>query len=133
MRAATKTIKRSCGHTEIVTVRFTNGAQRDGKFQYLEGFLCSECQHRTNSEKAAELAAAAGLPMLEGSEKQRIWAETIRQEMLREFSDENLDDWEPDEEFDMEKYQAVKREINTSTSAKWFIENRFLDISDCEQ
>lgn len=49
--------------------------------------ICPECEFEARAEKAAELAqkaAAEGLPQLQGSQKQVVWAEQIRAELLEE-------------------------------------------------
>lgn len=70
-------VKMSCGHTETIQL-FGKTADRERRIEWLERYgLCEECK----KEKAAEemrKAEEAGLPELEGSEKQIAWAVKIR-------------------------------------------------------
>lgn len=70
-------VEMSCGHTETIQL-FGKCADRERKIEWLERYgLCEECK----KEKAAEemkKAEEAGLPELEGSEKQIAWAAKIR-------------------------------------------------------
>ena len=48
---------------------------------------CPQCEYEARAAKAAELAqkaAAEGLPQLQGSQRQVVWAEQIRAELLED-------------------------------------------------
>ena len=49
--------------------------------------ICPQCEYEARAAKAAELAqkaAAEGLPQLQGSQRQVVWAEQIRAELLED-------------------------------------------------
>lgn len=70
-------VKMSCGHTETIQL-FGKCADRERKIEWLERCgLCEECK-KEQVAKEIKKAEEAGLPELEGSEKQIAWAAKIR-------------------------------------------------------
>lgn len=70
-------VKMSCGHTETIQL-FGKCADRERKIEWLERYgLCEECK-KEQVAKEIKKAEEAGLPELEGSEKQIAWAAKIR-------------------------------------------------------
>lgn len=60
-------------------------ADRLAAWHTAQEHLCSDCQHEQHKQAAAEAAKAnraEGLPELTGSEKQQVWAEQLRAEMV---------------------------------------------------
>jgi hypothetical protein len=85
-------VTHSCGHTKTLQL-FGKSDQRDWAIERAERGLCTECwklQKEKEKEeaglKARAFAAEQGWVVLEGSEKQTLWAETIRLAMLVDFS-----------------------------------------------
>lgn len=72
----------SCGHTETVQL-FGKTKSREDKIEYWErsGF-CSECYKKQQAEITEKRTKEAGLPGLEGTEKQIAWANKIRLELI---------------------------------------------------
>ena len=82
-------ILRTCGHIETANICGPT-KDRPRQEQYEATKSCYDCykaeQARKRTEQSAEAATAAeaaGLPALNGSDKQVAWAETIRQECFR--------------------------------------------------
>jgi len=87
------TVTYSCDHTGTVNL-FGPGRERERKLAWLETVLCPACaaeakakQNAAASEKAGREAAANGLPVLQGSEKQCAWAETLRAERMAKVTE----------------------------------------------
>lgn len=77
---AKERITRSCGHAEEINL-FGPYAERQRRREYEARRLCRACWARRREEvgaAAADSNAAAGLPPLEGTERQIAWAEQIR-------------------------------------------------------
>ena len=83
-----ETIHYACGHTGTENL-VGNRKDRARRAKWLgENRVCPDCdeKERAAANAAAAVAnAAAGLPPLEGSEKQAAWAESIRKRMLAEL------------------------------------------------
>lgn len=79
----------SCGHTGTEHL-YGRTSERENRLQWLQAFgLCPGCyaanrqqQRETANSESARWAAENGLPVLQGTEKQCSWAETIRREKL---------------------------------------------------
>jgi len=118
------TIECQCGH-EIEKNIVGKVADRQSKADYFAQGLCPECWKKEQEEKraaenkaAAEKNTEAGLPALEGSEKQIAWAETIRSSKITEI-EENA------EKYGMnEKGMAVFAALKTENQSKFWIDNR---------
>lgn len=125
------------------TVSATKSSRREAdNFEHWAETHCDECptcrearlqrERDAENRKAAENAAAAGLPALTGSQKQIAWATTIRDGMIAicnetiadvqqvvesgEASDEDRDDLLVD--------KLIRRWLLTKTEAAWWIDNR---------
>lgn len=83
-----------CGASVQVIGRNRSDADRLAKYREQSGALCHDCWTKqreagraAESQKAAEEAAQMGLPVLQGTEKQVAWAETIRARALKQIED----------------------------------------------
>jgi hypothetical protein len=83
-----------CGASVQVIGRNRSDADRLAKYREQSGALCHDCwkkqreaERAAESQQAAEEAAQAGLPVLQGTEKQVAWAETIRAQALKQIED----------------------------------------------
>ena len=82
-------IKRYCGHVESIKI-YASGAKLKRKIAHEETCYCRACLEKDRQEqatKAAYMAQQAGLPPLQGSEKQIAWGETIRAAKLRQLTE----------------------------------------------
>src|SRR5690625_6977835 len=70
------TINHTCGH-EVTIQLYGKHTERDRKIAWLETQRCRHCENEAANKAAAERAEEAGLPALEGTEKQVAWATTI--------------------------------------------------------
>lgn len=81
---AKNTVTHSCGHDEVHYL-YGNGSLRDYRIKQLEQEPCSDCAAKALAEedrKKAEAKRKNGLPELYGTEKQILWAESIRLETM---------------------------------------------------
>jgi hypothetical protein len=125
-----------CGHTETAYLT-GNRRTRDSYAEYAsQNKDCSTCYQAAleaarekENRESAEANAAAGLPALEGSEKQVAWAESIRRpaiERLRKVDTAELSpDLSPEAQAELrDALVLLVDEIVQQTSAKWWIDNR---------
>jgi hypothetical protein len=142
----------ACGHSDTIQL-YGKCRDREWKLSREEEKLCPDCyrakieadRQKQNAE-AAEANQAAGLPTLEGTEKQIAWAETLRNNFLN-HAKERIDYWtkcietgKDDENCvidirrlerirsSLEKYRLGYTLIMQHTAASWWIDNRFMDI-----
>jgi len=127
-------VKFSCGHTQTVEL-FGAGAERERKIAYYEqSGICSECFAKKQAERVEK--ANAGMPALEGSEKQVAWANKIRANLVEKYGKEieflkdekNVTQVKEaiakaPEHIQSKRFEKAMR-ITSETSAKWFIENQ---------
>lgn len=71
----------TCGHQETIQV-YGKASEREYTIANKEKQLCYECYKAKMQEDAKKDAAENALPELTGSEKQIIWATTIRAQAL---------------------------------------------------
>lgn len=142
-------IKFSCGHMGIVECYGKESARERELYGYRHYGKCETCLQKEREEKVKQEKANAemlGLPALEGSEKQKAWAENIRAKVLDNKSYKpyfsqfferrqeaielyNSAEWEeymkkPNKRtFDVALYYFYR--IITETQAKYYIDNRF--------
>lgn len=114
-------IKHTCGHIEEVQL-FGSYGDRERKIKWLESMDCPECRKAAANAAAEESRQERGLVVLEGSDKQIAWANTIREtayrclDMLQGFAKTE----------DAVKMMAGwKQRMDAETSAKWWIDNRY--------
>lgn len=138
-----------CGHSDTIQL-YGPGRDREWKLAREESKLCPECykkhldeeRARQNAE-AAEANQAAGLPALEGTEKQIAWAESIRFNIqnkfkelikaLRSHLEHSAGEGSEDSEWGrtkrrIEKYEKSMKLILQRSSAHWWIDNRDQDL-----
>lgn len=128
------TITRACGHTESVQI-YGKVSERDRLASHEERKDCAECYQAKQAaarlaatNAAAESAKSAGLPVMDGSEKQVAWAETIRAKMIGGHADVRAKlvagiDAGKGDEVTAAMISALDR-IVACKSAKWFIDHR---------
>jgi hypothetical protein len=124
---STHTITRACGHDETANI---TGPYRDRerKAEFEATRLCRDCYRAKQ-----DAADAAGLPDLEGTDKQVAWAKAIRRDVLSDL-DEYAEGYRemiaarklPDEYHAemMAAVDAAYAEWATQTSAAWWIDHR---------
>lgn len=129
----------TCGHR--VTHRlYGNSSRRKWELERLEREPCWECQKQALNEAAEEATINAGLIPLVGSEKQIAWANSIRLEQLAKVKDWRADHGEAVQraieagrvgneraQGDLLAIDGVIDSIEAETSAKFWIETRFLE------
>ena len=123
----------SCGHQGEVDL-FGKSRDRERKVKYLETCICPACQ----AKKIKKEAKDAGLPELEGSEKQIHWALEIRKFQVGKLEDsvsEMISDLENKEltvdiSADLVAYciNDAAKELKNQTSAHWWIYHREDDM-----
>lgn len=81
-----------CGDSVMVVGSNRSQADRLAKYRESQKALCHTCwtklrdaERAEASQQAAECAVITGLPVLQGTEKQIAWAETIRAEALKQL------------------------------------------------
>jgi len=79
-------ITHECGHTETV-VLFGKNSDRERRIAWLESNPCRDCLRKMEQDRATTQQEEFGLPDLTGSEKQIVWAITIRARKVTEFSE----------------------------------------------
>lgn len=131
-------ITHSCGTKRTIQL-FGKREERERKIEWLESQPCPEVQN----EAAEKEAKAQGLVVLEGSEKQVAWANTIRCEALEEighrcglknifralgargYTDKSLRGLGITDQKTFERFcDKVKAMALGNTSANWWIDNR---------
>lgn len=136
-------IECSCGHVEKFNL-YGKKEKRDWIAEKKEYELCSECKKQEFLDKfekekleAANKAKELELPMLEGTEKQIAWAETIRQKWIGFIENKIIYVAKDIETYILEdeekSYYNYKKADNTELitllverfiSAKYYIDNR---------
>jgi hypothetical protein len=124
----------ACGHSDTIQL-YGPGRDRDWKLAREESKLCPDCykakleadRQKQNAE-AAEANQAAGLPVLEGTEKQITRAETIRKQII-ECIEKNIFgrmDTEKIKEHPeiYQRHVKIFESIKQHTNASWWIDNR---------
>lgn len=106
--------------------------------------LCPDCEQREREDKAAELAKKAkegGMATLSGTPKQLVWAEQVRDQLIREMDNEwnmlreRLDRVEKADGADSDSANALRNDIKiydatrtyilcNISSASWWIDQR---------
>lgn len=128
VKAMKYTVKCSCGHETVIDI-FGESKLEAKKEWYAKHYVCRECFiAQKNAEKAqraveiaeenkhsAEMTAERGLPELEGTEKQVAWANSIRENVLKNF----LSFCKTEEE-----QEQVMRQVCKRTAAKHWITRR---------
>ena len=122
------TVTHSCGHSETVQL-VGPGRERESRREWLESSPCTDCWQAEKAAKRTEATAQAtaaarqaGLPTLEGSEKQVAWAETIRQQRMTDIAALTVRaDATPKQRAQLELAVTNARQ---QVAAHWWIETR---------
>lgn len=127
-------IKNACGHTTEL-VLFGKNSGRQWRIEQEERRSCLECSKKGKEQErmeagmqAREIAKERGWVDLEGSEKQCLWAETIRLPMLIGFVSLLCQAKENEKNNDI--YESLNLTFNWARSikeAKWWIDNRTVE------
>jgi hypothetical protein len=130
-------VQHACGHT--VEHQLTGpGRTRDWRLKRLAEETCWDCDRAERAaaldlvnHQAAEAAAAAGLPTLEGSERQVAWATTLRADALAE-----LDIWGAEASTksarprrDAQLMDLYRQVLLRQTAAREWIDTRYVEGS----
>lgn len=125
----------ACGHDQIIDMV---GKDREWRLERESQKLCPACwyeerqkQQAQASAKAAEEAQEAGLPALQGTEKQVAWAETLRKVAIKKVTDLLLRFEERQEQSEtkrrkreIQEFKDCLASFRLRTEAKWWIDNR---------
>lgn len=122
----------ACGHAGTVCL-YGPGKARERKLQWLAEQDCPECHNKAQQEKIDQ--SNAGLPELTGTEKQVIWARTIRANIMTDITreqnriDEKIRNNDP--AVDATKVSEYKEWcakltgwLHSQTAAAWWIDRR---------
>ena len=119
-------VEHVCGHDQEIEL-FGKTSQRYEKIEWMARGLCPDCyrekrqqEREQENARAAKLAKSLGFSQLEGSEKQILWANSIRQKTY-----ENICKLEP--EHPVYGYSLVAEALSLETLAKWWIDHRNVD------
>lgn len=113
-------VTHACGHVAVHNL-IGPRRSREWRIKQLEEELCRECwleEQRRKNEEAAAANKADELPPLEGTEKQILWAESIRREAL-----DGLAKFIDHERFADRMGRLIER-LAMETSASWWIDHR---------
>jgi hypothetical protein len=117
----------ACGYSVAVVGRNRADADRLAEYRTQNEALCHDCwsqqraeERAETSQQAAETAAHIGLPVLQGSEKQIAWAETLRRDNLARF--EKLAEGLEGEQAAL--MREVGEAIRSQDKASWWINTR---------
>ena len=101
-------VRFACGHTETREL-FGKVSERENRIKYWEeNGICSECYKAKQAEEIAK--KSAGLPELEGTEKQVAWAKKIRLEKIEQLTEVLSIRFRGKPEAFIAKYEAEGRE-----------------------
>lgn len=131
------TIKYRCGHAAERQIYGTDvGGERQRKADWLAGQNCADCAAAARHVErdavnvlTAELAAAEALPPLAGSEKQVVWATTIRAEALDKLTERGSRQAKlaatPEQHAELDDVMArCRTALVAQTEARWWINRR---------
>ena len=124
-------ITRACGHSEKVAI-YGPYAQRDAALEREKAKVCAACYaaqkdqaRQQAAQAAAEQAQAAGLPALQGTEKQVAWAEQIRAQAIQAVDALLAQQGEAQREDPRwARLEAAVAALRQQAAAAWWIDNR---------
>jgi len=115
-----------CGHGSEEQV-YGPISERERKVEWMESRLCPACyksqqeqERQAERERAASASIENGLVPLMGSEKQVVWATTIRQKIYESLTKR----FNP---VPGQGHTPIVGVLNIETMAKWWIDNRDVD------
>lgn len=133
-----------CGRTFEHEAVKRNRKEADSWAAWAAGYytVCTDCEEKERREAAEEMAKKAvadGLPELIGTEKQVVWAEQIRGEIVekletmyreaRETADgENDAELKAKMEAGLEQFAALLKAVRGRNYARWWIDHRGYDV-----
>jgi len=113
-------VTHSCGHTQTVQL-FGHHTERDKKIEWFERTLCPDCYRaqketecQQENDRALDLVGKIGFTPLTGSDKQVVWATSIRQKAYETIIARNI----------IVDAGIACKILNLEASAKWWIDNR---------
>lgn len=130
----------ACGHSQEIDLSQKRIDQRAGYAKWLEQRDCFDCfkskgtkkvSKEREKERAEELENVAvqekrdGLLPLSGSDKQQVWARSLRRDVLAGLYDLYVTSEEHDEEWFEAEILTPARMIATS---RWWIDNREFEL-----
>jgi hypothetical protein len=125
---AKHSITHSCGH-EVEHTLFGPYEGRRRRIEELTGTPCPACEQAKRTEataaanaEAAKAASEAGLPVLQGSEKQVAWAETIRMKAIAEAEAAIARTATTPER--QEQVAPLLAKLKAQDQARWWIDSR---------
>lgn len=128
------TVTYVCGHEDTIQL-YGPHKDREWRLAREEEKLCPDCyqkqleeERKKQNEEAAKANQEAGLPPLEGTEKQIAWAETIRKQIIESveknifgrMDSEKIKEHPETYERFSKSFESLKRH----TDASWWIDNR---------
>ncbi len=126
-------VKHTCGHE--VKHRF-GGLESDRRVreEWLRGQPCQICWQKTQADASTNRSRDLGLPALDGEPDDIAWAEVIRQKAIAHNADfckrvtmnaPNETNPDPAKTAAQTAASAALHDLQSHTSAAWWIENRF--------
>lgn len=129
----------TCGQAFERIMYGANRNDADRKAEWASGHFteCPECEaERVKRERdeanaaAAKNAEEAGFPALSGTEKQIVWANTLREKTLARIREICKPDGDPEHQANFERFLAWV--IGTHDAASWWIDNRNMGAHDID-
>ena len=120
-----------CGTRCQVVGRNRREADRLAEYRKSSETVCTDCyinQQKEESVLDAKANKQDGLPDLQGSESQVLWAESIRKSRIYELS-VSLDNM-PSEDADYGNRIEAMQWLESQTIASWWIDQRYYSIAD---
>lgn len=109
-----------CGCTRIENL-FGKHKDRDYHIEKAKEKICPDCKRKQANEEAEQKMLERGLGLLNGTEKQVIWATTIREQAYKQ-----LDFIMPKMNKEgLEIADAIKNKMIEKKDAVWWIDNRY--------
>lgn len=129
-----------CGNTFLKKTTRYNRTAADEWEAWAEKHIttCPECEHKDYMAGAAKLAkdaSAAGLPALQGSEKQIAWAEYVRADLVKSAEKSMAEFWEQVNALDdgeekdrcikvLRVFEQILIQVRNEKRAAWWIDHR---------
>lgn len=118
-----------CGEHCQVIGRNRRDADRLAAYRESQQAMCTDCRNKElaeKNEKAAQANRDGGLSTLEGSEKQIRWAETLRNQRIKEI--DGIIEKMPRDHADYGSYLESMQWIENQLQSSWWIDNRLSPV-----